>query len=107
MLYNDVANYIHKNSPEVTVTDLSQKFHISADHMNRVFKKEFGYTLNQYITLMKICNFERLIGSGECLKNACIMAGFGNYSNFIRTYKKYRGHTPGQYVKNQIDSKII
>ena len=100
MLYIDIVNHINENSQIVTVRELSKNFHVSADYINRIFKKEYGYTISQYIIVMKICNFERLIDNGECLKNACVLSGFGNYSNFIRTYKKYRGYTPGQYVKN-------
>ena len=101
MLYIDISNHIKKNSRTVKVRDLSKQFYVFPDYMNRLFKKEYGCTLNQYITLMKICNFEKLIDKGESLKNACILSGFGNYSNFIRTYKKYRGYTPRTIYKKR------
>lgn len=106
MLCIDIANHIKENIRTVTVRELSKKFFVSPDYINRIFKKEYGCTINQYIILMKIYNFEHLIDNGECLKNACNLSGFGNYSNFIRTYKNYRGYPPGQYINNKENKKI-
>ena len=97
-----VVAYIRNNFSTVTRGELSREFFVSADYLNRVFKKEFSVTISQYIILEKICNFEKIVMDGECAKNACKKCGFGNYSNFIRTYKKYRGYTPGEYVKGKM-----
>ena len=104
-LTESVIEYIKTNSSTVTPRELSDIFFVSSDHLNRIFKKEFSMTINQYIILEKICNFERSAVEAGCVKEVSLQCGFGNYSNFIRTYKKYRGFTPGQYVKSKKQQK--
>jgi len=94
-----VITYIKTNFSTVTPRELSRVFFVSVDHLNRIFRKEFYLTTNQYIIFERICNFEKIVTEGECAKKACLRCGFGDYSNFIRTYKKYRGYTPGEYLR--------
>ncbi len=104
-LTESVIAHIKANFSTVTPKELSRIFFVSSDHLNRIFKKEFSLSINQYIILEKIRNFEKIATMEGCLKIASRQCGFGNYSNFIRTYKKYRGCTPGEYVKSKKQQK--
>ena len=104
-LTESVIDYIKANYSTVTVRELSRVFFVSYDYLNRIFKKEFSLTINQYIILEKIYNFERIAPEEKCVKEVSLRCGFKNYSNFIRTYKKYRGCTPGEYLKSKNQQK--
>ncbi len=36
---------------------------------------------------------------GKNVSDACLMSGFNDYSNFIRSFKKKTGISPGHYAK--------
>lgn len=43
--------------------------------------------------------FHALVRNGHSIEDASWQAGFANYSNFFRLYKKHTGMTPIQFKK--------
>lgn len=64
------------------------------------FKKYTGLTLREYIADLKIEEAKKLLLSGENVSDACCKSGFSDYSNFIRTFTKATGLSPGKYAKS-------
>lgn len=91
--------YIKEHLSMVTVNDLAEKFYYSADYINRVFKYKYNMSLRKYIISERIKLSEKFMNDGISAKKSGELSGFGNYSNFIRTYKKYRGITPCEYIR--------
>ena len=40
----------------------------------------------------------------KSVKEACFLSGFKDYANFLRTFKKYEGYTPGEFDTDDIEN---
>lgn len=95
--YTDlILRCIEHNFQKIKVGEIAEDLHLNEDHMNRVFKEETGITIKHYLTLRKIAEAKKHLYTGKSVKEACRMSGFGNYANFLRTFKKYEGYSPGK-----------
>ena len=99
-LIRNVMNYIEENiQNDITLDKISDKFYLNGTHISRKFKKHTGLTMRSYIVDRRVAHAEELLGSGKNVSEAARLSGFNDYSNFIRTFHKVVGITPGQYVK--------
>ena len=87
--------FLNQNfTKELTLDDVARQFHMSSDYCNRLFKQATGTTVLQYILFNRILYAKKLIAQGVPISVAATRAGFSDYSNFFRTYKKITGRTP-------------
>lgn len=101
---NDIINYINENlSGDLSLDTISEKFYLSKYYLMHRFKKQTGCTIHSYITQKRIIMANSLIKEGKTITEACIECGFGDYSSFIRAFKKLLGMTPKQYHNNILD----
>jgi AraC-like DNA-binding protein len=93
-----ILNYINENlSDNLSIDALSNKFYISKYHLMRKFKAQTGYTIYSYILQKRLIMASTLIKSGKPSTETSIECGFGDYSSFIRAFKKMFGLSPRQY----------
>ena len=89
-------------SEELSIESLSEQCYISRYHLMRLFKKETGQSLYDYLTERRLFFARKLIQQGISATESCFQAGFGSYSSFTRAYRKRFGTTPtgrnGQYL---------
>jgi len=89
-------------SEELSVEFLAEQFFISRYHLMRLFKKETGQSLYDYLTERRLFFARELIRQGVPATESCFQAGFGSYSSFTRAYGKRFGTTPtgrnGRYL---------
>lgn len=96
--YTDrIMKLIEKDFRTVTVAEIATKLYTNRDHLNRIFKDDAGITLNRYLIMRKLAEAQKHLYMGQSVKEACILAGFNDYANFLRTFKKYEGYTPGDF----------
>ena len=81
---------------DLTLDDVARRFHMSRDYCNRLFKQATGTTVLQYILFNRVLYAKKLIAQGMPASTAAAQAGFSDYSNFFRTYKKITGRTPSE-----------
>lgn len=93
---------IEKGFNTLTVSQIAELSHYNSDHLNRVFKAKTGFTLKHYLLIRKLAESQKYLCMGKSVKEACNLSGFNNYSNFLRTFKKYLGYTPGKFEKTNI-----
>ena len=92
---SSIIAYINEHLPDkLTLDFLSEKFYINKYHLCKIFKKNTGYTLSQYINHKRILLVRELHMNGQSLLEASTNAGFNNYSHFYRMYVKKTGMTP-------------
>lgn len=85
-----VTEYINTHlSEELSLDKLSGIFNISRYHLMRLFKEGTGYTIHQYILEKRILYTKKLADGGEKIKDACIKAGFKDYTMYLRARKKH------------------
>ena len=104
ILYTDkIIKYIEKDFRNATVADISTKLFAHRDHLNRMFKDETGITMSKYLIMRKLAEAQKNLYLGKSVKEACFLSGFKDYANFLRTFKKYEGYTPGEFETEDIE----
>lgn len=84
----------------LTLDAIAQEASFSKFHFIRLFKKLYGQTPHQYLTLVRIEKAKRLLQTNDCIKDVCFAVGFDSASSFTGLFKKITGSTPKAY-KNQ------
>lgn len=96
----DILSFIDSNICKELSLDLLQKnFSINKYYLSRMFKKETGSSIYNYILFKKISIAKQLLLEGKNVTEACMMSGFNDYANFIRTFKHITGYSPARYHK--------
>ena len=86
---------------DLSLSEIADRFYHSKYHVCHLFREQVGVTLGDYLVLRRIHLVNDLIRRGDPVTEACFAAGFKNYSNFFRLYKKHTGMTPLEF-KNSI-----
>ena len=77
---------------DLSIPSLAACCCMSPYHMMRLFKKETGYTIGNYICEKRLLKARELLEAGASATQACFQSGFNSYSSFLRAYKKqFRG----------------
>ena len=102
--YNDkitkIIHYINENlNGDVSLQTLASIFYLSKYHLLREFKKNTGYTIHRYIQQKRLIMARELLRDNKQVTEVCSQCGFGDYSNFIRSFKKEFGISPKKYSK--------
>ena len=91
----EMMRYIDAHMEEdLNIDTLAESFYISKYHMMRLFRRETGSTVCDYLTRRWLLHARELIDRGMKATEACYRSGFGSYSSFTRAYSKYMGSTP-------------
>ena len=91
----DILAYIDANLAEdITIDLLSEQFYISKYHMMRLFRRETGQSIHNYLTDRRLLHARSLIAGGMSATESCFRSGFRSYSSFTRAYAKRFGTTP-------------
>ncbi len=99
-LIRDVMKYMNDNITEdITMDKLADRFHFHGRYISRQFRDYTGLTIRTYILDKRIALAKKLLG-GDCnVSEACWRSGFNDYANFLRSFKKYAGISPGKYKR--------
>ena len=98
-----LVNYIQNNfnTTSFSLTSTADHFNITSSYLSRYFRENFGETFNTYVMRYKIDRAkEMLINTNYSVKEISLLAGYVDTNNFIRTFKRLEGVTPGQYRAN-------
>lgn len=96
-----VMKYIadHLDEP-LSLEKLAKMFHVSPGYLSTQFRRHTGLTLRDYLLDRKVNHAKMLMLEGANVSEACYQAGFGDYSNFIRSFKKVTGMPPGKFRRS-------
>ena len=96
----EVIRHINENlCEEMSIESLASKFYMSKYHLMHKFKNQTGYTIHSYILKKRLIMANTLIKSGKSITEACTECGFGDYSSFVRAFKKMYGLSPKRHHK--------
>lgn len=96
-----LMSYVDNNlSSSPTLDDIAKHLSMDKFYISHQFKKQTGDSLYHYILMKKIALSKQLLSQGATVMESCEQSGFHDYNNFIRTFKKYTGLSPGQYKKS-------
>jgi AraC family transcriptional regulator len=91
-------DYIHANlTKEITVEDLAAVASLSRFHFSRMFKIATGQSPSRFIGRLRLEHSKSLLIEGKSIANVTHDCGFSTESNFVRSFRRSTGVTPGQY----------
>lgn len=94
----NVIDYIMAHFTEnITCTQIAEAFYISKFRLEHLFKECVGVSLWDYVILRRLLFVNEQLQKGLSIKEASVSAGFHNYSNFYRLYKKHMNLCPAEY----------
>lgn len=95
-------NYIQQHLTEpVNIAGISEAVGVNPDYLTKLFKKETGKTLSQYVLYQK-CEMAKYMlqnSKASCTEISSFL-GFSSCSHFIERFKSINQLTPAQYRKN-------
>jgi AraC-like DNA-binding protein len=94
-----VMNWIDQHyAEEIHLNDIAQSLHLSKYYLSRLFQRETGGSLSEYIIARRIKQACRLLYMTTLsVEHIAVNVGYPNTSYFIRIFKKVMGTTPLQY----------
>jgi AraC-like DNA-binding protein len=96
-----IVNHINKNYVEdIKLDQLADMLHISSNHLCKIFKADTGYTVFQYLNIVRIKNAALMLStSNKKITEVAFDCGFKNINHFTHIFKKQLGITPSKYKK--------
>ena len=93
-----ISEYIRAHYMEkISVEDFARQFGIDRRHMSAQFKKKKGYSIQEFITKIRIDEAMSYLAQGYSGKEVAKMCGYGDAHNFYKTFKKTQGLRPAAW----------
>jgi AraC family transcriptional regulator of adaptative response/methylated-DNA-[protein]-cysteine methyltransferase len=106
-LVREICAHIQQRFDEaVTLQTLSERFHISSSHLQRVFKGYTGISPQEFVEACRMRQLKRALKDGVPITDAIYNAGFGSNSRVYEKAAPQIGMTPRQYQKNGVSEMI-
>ncbi len=101
---NIVKNYLEQHYNEsISRKDIESLVHLNEDYLNRIYKKETGYSLLEYIQYFRITMARRmLIDSNISIGEIAARIGYDSPAYFSKVFKKSTGLTPLEYRNDKL-----
>ncbi len=92
-------DYIYKHiHSRLTIEELADYANLSASYLSRLFKKELGISVSDYIREKKVEHAQNLLKySNYTLIEIANYLSFSSESHFIQVFEKMTGKTPKKY----------
>lgn len=94
-----VHDYLHTCFQEsFQLADVAQVVGVHPVHLSRVFRDYYNMSVGDYVRRLRLdWVTQQLTCSDDTLAHLAQTAGFSDQSHLTRTFKRYKGLTPGQY----------
>ena len=87
---------------DISLETIAEDLHYNPNYLSRVFKREMGMNFSNYLIHYRIeVAKEMLSDTDKTIKEIAEELQYSNSQNFIRTFRKITGVTPGAYRKDQ------
>lgn len=105
----EVALYLDERAHEpLGVEDVATLVGLSPFHFLRVFRSVLGVTPHQYLVRVRLRRAARLLATDASITSIAYDIGFGDLSNFVRTFHRAAGVSPRGFRKaSRGDRKIL
>ena len=98
----NIKSYINNNLEfDLNIQALAKLFHYNSRYLGRLFKKETGVHINDYIKNMRIDMAKKLLrNTNHTVIYISNEVGFNSVTYFNKIFKSETGFTPTEYKKN-------
>jgi len=103
---NSIIGFINGNlDGDLSIESLSAKFFVSKYYLMHRFKSQTGYSIHSYILQKRLTAANTMLKAGRPAIQVCEECGFGDYSSFVRSFKKMFGLSPKNHYKKLMQLK--
>ena len=88
-----------KNSESNFIYQISKNYNVSKKTIERLFNQFVGISPKKYDEILKINRAIEFLRRGKSLLDITFETGFYDQAHFIKSLKKYTGHTPTEFKK--------
>lgn len=94
----EISNYIRAHFAErITLSDLSDQFHLSQNTICSYFNRYLGTTFVSFLTDLRMKEAEKLLGqTALSIKEIAARSGYDDYFYFCRVFQRQFSCTPSQ-----------
>ena len=97
----DIFNVNYDKS--INMSQVSKQLGVSANHLGRLFRQNYGVTPMNYIIKLRIDKSGELLEQENMnILEIAYATGFKSLSNFYKCFKEHTGHTPNEHRKRYI-----
>ncbi|SDY96495.1 helix-turn-helix transcriptional regulator [Tindallia californiensis] len=94
-----ISIYLDKEFDLETVQDIADQLFVNRSHLSKTFITESGVSLTRYMMRTKIYGARYLLlDSKRSVYDVMDYLNYTDYGHFRKTFKKYTGMTPSEYV---------
>ena len=99
----DAIKYVNENySSDISLEGVSHELALSKCFFSRKFKEISGFGFNEYLTLVRMSNAEKLLSESDMsVTEVALACGFNNSSYFAAVFRKMWGTTPYKYARSK------
>lgn len=98
-LFSRMKEYIRLNfRRSLTLEELARTLHYSSDHLSRLFRKNAGMSVGQYVHTLRLTEAKKLLlSTTDTVRQIGLACGYTNEKFFLTTFARREGMTPTQY----------
>lgn len=102
---DSIVNFIFYNlQNQITLEQISKQFNFSPAYINRLLKKETGYSTVQFIKQKRISLAKTLLCLNDMsLEDVSVTVGYMDYNYFCRVFKQVENMSPSQYRESLLN----
>lgn len=100
-LVNRIVQYVHENYPNpISLESASKEIHVSTVHLNRMMKREIGFTFLEFLTQVRMAEAKLLLQQPKLtVQEVCYQVGYGDPKYFSQLFRKIVGCKPSEYTE--------
>lgn len=88
----------HHYDTDLTLEECASRLHYNANYISSIFRKETQYSFSEYLTMYRFQMAKKWLRETDMpVKDIAAKLRYNNSQNFIRSFRKVEGMTPGQY----------
>lgn len=102
-----ITRYMQEHlAEEVSLSVLSEEFHLNPQYISQLFKNEIGVGFLSYLTNIRMERAKKLLVSTQLsMVEIAEQIGYGDYRVFTKVFKKTEGITPSQYRREFLEER--
>ena len=105
LIVDSVRHYLDQHyASEISLTLLSELFHINSAHLSETFKNYVGQNFSDYLVNIRMDKAQQFLSDRQLkIIDVANLVGFSNSGYFSTVFKKHVGQTPVEF-RNSLDS---
>lgn len=91
-----------QEDPSVEIGEIAKSVNLTGSRLGQLFRRQCGSSMQDYRAVIRFQLLEEIMKAdpGKPLLTAAYEAGFGDYSNFFRAFKRHYKCSPRQFFKH-------